>query len=295
MLMVFLSNKEILAVSCEAHFTHCCFQSSSPTWLCHYCKPRWQAEHRGMVTPNVSNRWFCWNFVEPKGGSIEAEETTKKAHSLYEHFTCFSTYTQRWVFSLITSGGYQVLGVLRSLHSALPLSRSTMLNISKANNSKKQSDREAQITGSLRGNTPLSTSSEIWDQTQSLVTAFLSITKPVCITVNILLLTSTIFPLATGCWDRPELAFGWNVVTVAKVLFSAGQAHLKYASADLSLSQAMSWSAMSLPCFLSFISALCHLKNTCSEYMPDFKRQGGGVGGTQLSLYNATHPTGHTI
>lgn len=94
--------------------------------------------------------------------------------------------------------------------------------------------------------------------------------KPVCITVNILLVTSTIFPLATGCWDHPEFAFGWNVVTVAKVLFFAGQAPLKYASADPSLSQAMSWSAVSLPCFLSFISALCHLQNTCSEYMPDF-------------------------
>lgn len=81
------------------------------------------------------------------------------------------------------------------------------------------------------------------------VTASLRIMKPVCITANILLLTTTIFPLAIGCWDHPEFAFGWNMVTVAKVLFFAGQAPLKYASADPSLSQAMSWSAVSLPSF----------------------------------------------
>lgn len=121
-----------------------------------------------------------------------------------------------------------------------------MFYIAKANNTKKQFDREAQITASLRRNASLSTSSEIWDQTQPLVTASLRIMKPVCITANILLLTRTIFPLATGCWDHPEFAFGWNVVTVAKILFFAP---LKYASADPSLSQAMSWSAVSLPAF----------------------------------------------
>lgn len=43
--------------------------------------------------------------------------------------------------SIITSEGYQVLGVLWSLHSALPLCKSTMLCIPKANNSKKQFDK----------------------------------------------------------------------------------------------------------------------------------------------------------
>lgn len=271
--MVFPSNKEIL-VSCEAYFTHCCFQSSSPTWLCSYCKPRGQAEQRGKGTPNISTRWFCGNCIEPKRRSSRSRRHHKKGS--------FFTSTLHLLFylypgldiSIIHNYKWRLsgLGVLRSLHSALPLCRSTMLYIQKANSSKKQFDREAQITGSLRGNASLSTSSEIWDQTQPLVTASLRIMKPVCITANILLLRSTIFPLATGCWDHPELAFCWNVVTVAKVLFSAGQAPLKYASADLSLSQAMSWSAMSLPCFLSFISALCHLQNTCSEYMPDFGR-----------------------
>lgn len=136
-----------------------------------------------------------------KGGPAEAEETTKKAHSLHQHFTCFSTYTQGWLFSIIHNYKWRLsgLGVLRSLHSALPLCRSTVPYIPKANSSKKQFDREAQITGSLRGNASLSTSSVIWDQTQPLVTASLRIMKPVCITANILLFRSTIFSPAKGC------------------------------------------------------------------------------------------------
>lgn len=101
MLMVFPPKKEILAVSCETHLTHCCFHSSSPTWLCSFCKAGEQAEHRGMWTLNISTKWFFCNCTMPKERSRRRDH--KKSLILYTNTTGFSTYTQSWLFSIFSN------------------------------------------------------------------------------------------------------------------------------------------------------------------------------------------------
>lgn len=215
----------------------------------------------------------------------------KNPHSSQRCFTYFSTYTHTSLFSVIMKEAYQVLGLLMPLHSSAPLCESTMPYIPKANNSKKQFDREAQIKGDWgkKHHTLL----VIWDQLQTLVTVSLRIMKPVCITANLLQLGNTVFPFATEHWDHPGLAFWLESGPWSQGFLPAGQTTLKYILTDLSLSQTMSWSAISLACFLSLLSALCQPPPEHSEYMPDF--EGWFAGRIQLSLYNAIHPTGHTM
>lgn len=74
--------KEILDVSCEAHFTHCFFQSSSPTTLCTYWKPIWQAETHGNGDMQRLGQVIMSEVQRTQGEVYQKQKRPqKKAHS----------------------------------------------------------------------------------------------------------------------------------------------------------------------------------------------------------------------
>lgn len=50
---------------------------------------------------SVSSPGDSVGTAQSQNGGPAEEETSKKAYSLYQHFTCFFTYTQSWLFPII--------------------------------------------------------------------------------------------------------------------------------------------------------------------------------------------------
>lgn len=113
--------------------------------------------------------------------------------------------------------------------------------------------------------------SVIQDQLQPLVTACLRVMKPVCISANILLLVSTVFPLATERWDHPGLAFGWNLVTAAKVFFLLGRLPSNTPQPICPLAKPWADLLWASPAFSVLFLPYTTLQKACSEYVPDFR------------------------
>lgn len=96
---------------CEAHFTTASSRAEALPDFVATANPDGKLKYMETGIPNVSVR-IAQN---PRSGLPDAGLPQNRL--ILHNNACFSTYSHSWLFSVIMTGGCQVLGLLRPLHN----------------------------------------------------------------------------------------------------------------------------------------------------------------------------------